>query len=452
MKTIYPNSNPNPNLTLFLKRALLLACFIWPFYMNAQNLITNSGFDGGSTTGWSSSCSMEVYPENTYGGSSSTNYATEIDKERCLDQTICVMPGVTYNLSFKGTRRIDASTPNTVGVAIKVTGVSSGNIYVSQSKNYSNTSFAWTTQTYSFAVASSSTDRKVTLHIEDNNNHSTYGVIMDDIELHPSSDMTISGTTAATVGSSYNYSVVNSPSSGITYNWNNGADATPATSTAASPLVSWSVAGNKSMSVAISNNTCVVTSLSASILVTGVLPLNFTSFTGNMNNNKAMLTWTTANEVNNSYFVVERSVNGRNYDSVGRVQTAAVAGANSYSFSEVNNNSISYYRIRQVDIDGGYTYSSVITLKNAGGNHDVAVYPSIATTTVQYAITNDRQAEAIVQVFNITGEPVLSRKEMLLQGSNLKTLTVTQLPAGAYWLRLHIPATGFTTVKQFQKQ
>ena len=428
---------------------LIIASLFLPVFVSAQNLITNSSFSNGST-GWTSTCTVEINPETIYGGSNAANNVTEIDVETCIDQNVCIMAGVTYTLSFKGSRRTAGSTASSVGITIKIKGVNSNTTYVNQNKSYNNTSFSFSTQTYTFTVPANSTDKNVNIHIQDNNNHATYGVILDDIELHPQTDMAITGSTTAVVGASYNYSVSNSPSSGITYNWSMGANATTASSTSATPSTSWSATGNKNLSVSISNSTCVVTSLSAAVVVSGVLPVTFTNFTGVIKDNKAALTWSTAREENNNYFIIERSVNGRAYDSVGRVQAGATT-SNTYSFTENNTNAISYYRLKQVDISGTYVYSTVITVKNTGSNQEMTVYPTQATSTIQYVVSNNAQAMATVQVISITGQPVISQRESLQQGVTIRSLNVSNLATGTYILKLQIPATGVTAIKQFQK-
>jgi hypothetical protein len=353
-------------------------------------------------------------------------------------------------LSFRATRRIDASTPNNPGIAIKVRGVTTNYNYVNQTKSYNNTTFSWTTETFTFTVPANSSDKSVNLHIQDNNGHSTYGVIMDDIEMHPQTALAISGNASAVVNSTNAYAVSNSPSSGISYNWNFGANATPATSTAATPATKWTTIGSQPVTVDISNASCLVTTLSTTVMVTGSLPLNFTSFTGIIKNNKAALSWSTTNEVNNKFFIVERSLNGRNFDSVGQVQ-AGNNTSNTYSFNENNTNATSYYRIKQVDINGSYTYSSVITLKNTGSSKDVTVYPTQATSTINYVLSSEAPATVTVQVYNITGQPVISQQATLMQGLNVRSVNVSGLVVGSYVLRIQIPATGDNLVKQFSK-
>ncbi|WP_166437259.1 T9SS type A sorting domain-containing protein [Niastella caeni] len=443
--TLYP-SKQNRSTP---KISMIIAGLLMPLFLSAQNLTTNSSFNSG-TTGWTNTCTVEIYPETTYGGTNASNNVTEIDKETCIDQDVCIMPGVTYVLSFKGTRRTAGGAPSSVGINVKIKGVNTGTTYINQDRNYNNTTFNYTTQTYAFTVAANSNDRKINIHIKDNNNHTTLGAILDDIELRPQTELAISGSTSALVGATYNYAVSNSPAAGITYNWSMGANATNASSTSATPSTGWTTAGNKTMSVSISNSSCVVTSLSAAVVVSGVLPVTFTNFTGIIKDNKAALTWSTGREENNSHFIIERSANGRTYDSVGRVQAGSNI-SNTYTFTENNTNAISYYRLKQVDISGTYMYSSVVTLKNTGSSREMTVYPAQATSTVQYVISNNAQATATLQVFNLAGQSVMSQKEVLQQGVNIRSLNVSQLATGTYILKLQVPATGVTAIKQFQK-
>lgn len=206
-------TTPNPSKTNLSKIVLIIASMLLPVFVSAQNLVTNADFSNGSTS-WAGSCSVEINSETVYGGSNASNYVTEIDKETCIDQNVCIMTGVTYNLTFRGARRTIGGAPSTVGISIKIKGVNSGTTYVSEDKNYSNTSFNFSTQTYTFTVPANSSDRNVNIHIQDYNNNSILGVILDAVELHPQSDMAISGTTSAAIGVTYNYSVSNSPYSG----------------------------------------------------------------------------------------------------------------------------------------------------------------------------------------------------------------------------------------------
>jgi hypothetical protein len=107
--------------------------------------------------------------------------------------------------------------------------------------------------------------------------------------VRPLTELFINGASDAVLNSTYNYFVSNSPASGISYNWNMGANATTATSTSATPSTKWTTTGNKNISVAISNGTRVVATLTKTVAVAGALPVTFTNFTGLIKDNKAAL-------------------------------------------------------------------------------------------------------------------------------------------------------------------
>lgn len=95
----------------------------------------------------------------------------------------------------------------------------------------------------------------------------------------------------------------------------------------------------------------------------GVLPVTITSFSAAQKNNAVQLNWSTVNEINNDYFSIERSSDNKNFTGIGTVysQQAAGDGQQQYSFTDDHPlTGTSYYRLKQVDKDGKFTYSKII--------------------------------------------------------------------------------------------
>ena len=101
-----------------------------------------------------------------------------------------------------------------------------------------------------------------------------------------------------------------------------------------------------------------------------ILPLSLISFTVAKQNNTAQLSWQTANEVNTSYFDIQRSTNGIDFTTVGKITAKGNSSTNNnYSFADDVSASVSgklYYRLTIVDKDGAFSYSSIqyITIDN----------------------------------------------------------------------------------------
>lgn len=164
-----------------LPKLLTITVLVASFAVSAQtNLVVNPGFTNG-TQGWSTNCSIEINPEHVYGGVSS-NPVSEIDIERCLHQEVATSAGAIYDFSFKAGRR-QGSTPATVGITVIVTGVPSGTVYINQNRTYTNTSWALTTENFSFTVPANTTDTRVRIEFSNYLTTGTYGTLIDDISL-----------------------------------------------------------------------------------------------------------------------------------------------------------------------------------------------------------------------------------------------------------------------------
>lgn len=159
--------------------ALALLVFNAGLLQAQTNLVQNPGFTNG-TQSWSTSCSIEINPETVYGGSDATNKVTEIDKERCLYQDIIITPGTQYNFSFKAARR-QSGAPATVGLTVKITGRQSGTQYINANKTYTQTSWYYITENFSFTIPSNATDTRIRISFTNYLTGGTYGTLIDDI-------------------------------------------------------------------------------------------------------------------------------------------------------------------------------------------------------------------------------------------------------------------------------
>lgn len=93
-----------------------------------------------------------------------------------------------------------------------------------------------------------------------------------------------------------------------------------------------------------------------------ILPVKLLLFNGeNVNNEKTLLQWKVAEEINLSQYEIERSVDGINFNKIGK---RSDVGKLQYEYYDAQPNSgVNYYRIKAIDRDGKYQYSSIITVK-----------------------------------------------------------------------------------------
>ena len=187
------------------------------------------------------------------------------------------------------------------------------------------------------------------------------------------------------------------------------------------------------------------------------LPVKLTSFTANVESNDVLLRWTTASEQNNQGFEVERSVDGKVFEQVGFVKGAGSSNeVTSYrlldneAFAKTNAN-VLYYRLKQVDVDGKETYSTIVSVNiNTENTNSMSVYPNPFTTDYAISLTANADAKATVELFNIQGKQVNVQTKNITKGFNVLQVTnIEALHSGIYFVKVTI--NGETQVMKLVK-
>lgn len=183
---------------------------------------------------------------------------------------------------------------------------------------------------------------------------------------------------------------------------------------------------------------------------TSTLPVELISFKcGLLNKTAAEITWATASEINNDHFEIERSADGTNYEYIGTIDGQLNSTQyHSYSFTdETALPGISYYRLKQVDNNTGFTYTAPCTLINGNGDDNILVYPSPATHTVtlDFSLSSKKRPDTFI-LMNSLGKPVTAPA---VYTNDKITMDVTALENGIYFLELN---TGKKLVKKIAVQ
>ena len=161
-----------------------------------------------------------------------------------------------------------------------------------------------------------------------------------------------------------------------------------------------------------------------------------------------MLRWETATERDNRYFAIERGTDGNTFREIG--QTPSLGNSRSpqtYTYTDrAPLRGINYYRLRQVDTDGRYTYSPVVTAVMEGAFVQLA--PSATTDVLRLTATEPGEETRTWQIFDTAGR--LLQSGIWEAESVQHELSVSDLPQGHYTLRLTAGQSA-PTVLRFQK-
>jgi hypothetical protein len=171
------------------------------------------------------------------------------------------------------------------------------------------------------------------------------------------------------------------------------------------------------------------------------VPVELSSFTSTIINNSVNLNWSTASEINNQGFEVERNKTG-NWERIGFVQgKGSTVAFSSYSFEDKNLLPGKYsYRLKQIDFDGSFEYhqlSSEVIIEAAKSFSVSQNYPNPFNPVTKISFNIPEAGKVKLNVYNVLGNEVatLVNNEMNA-GSHSVTFNAADLSSGVYYYRI----------------
>lgn len=170
-----------------------------------------------------------------------------------------------------------------------------------------------------------------------------------------------------------------------------------------------------------------------STLITNIFPLTWGSFKAQKEGKIALLKWTTLQERNTAQFVVERSLNGTSFESIGTVKASGNSNSlKSYMLNDATPaKGINYYRIRQVDNDGKYSYSEVRSLTFENVNSGISITPNPAKDKIAITVPGNKKPLQVL-IYSTKGEKVGT---FIISGEYNK-INLPVYPSGVYFVTI----------------
>lgn len=160
----------------------------------------------------------------------------------------------------------------------------------------------------------------------------------------------------------------------------------------------------------------------------GLLPLELNDFKVQQTSNGSnLLTWNTMHESNTSHFEIQRSLDGQNFTTVGKVTAAGESNVlRSYSYADHASNSATwYYRLLNADKDGKQTYSTVVKVKAATTeNAATSLFVSTSQARLQFQTAGVR----MVRIYNLQG----AMQQQIKTNEAVVTVNISNLSSGNY--------------------
>jgi len=167
------------------------------------------------------------------------------------------------------------------------------------------------------------------------------------------------------------------------------------------------------------------------------VPVRLVSFKANAENKVVSLIWYTENEINNAGFQIERSKDGVAFEAIGFLKASITTNGQYRFIDEHPISNITFYRLKQMDNNGAYTFSSIVAINILVKTAQLNVFPNpIKKGTQQLQLQSNLDAGTYpIKITNEAGKYVFSNAVYLNQSQSTLLLPKT-LTKGIYWLQI----------------
>jgi trimeric autotransporter adhesin len=170
------------------------------------------------------------------------------------------------------------------------------------------------------------------------------------------------------------------------------------------------------------------------------LPLNLLTFKGSWQDNLAMLQWETSNEVNTSHFIIERSVDARNFTTIGKTDAAGNSNGQNYSFPDKDagmlNATILYYRLKMYDLNGTFSYSNIVSITVDPSAMVVNIYPNPVHSVIMAKLSLKKADNLNIQVTDMKGQAVYMATKYLGAGTSELQIDTRKWTSQVYSIKI----------------
>jgi hypothetical protein len=170
------------------------------------------------------------------------------------------------------------------------------------------------------------------------------------------------------------------------------------------------------------------------------LPVTLLDFTATLNGKVAQLKWTTVTEINTKNFIVQRSADGRSFESIGSVNAAGNSTQKtSYQFTdpEVLSKGVNkiYYRLQMTDKDGTSAFSKIAIINLTPNGKIFVIYPNPVKDKL-FATSSASLNDAEIRITDQNGKVVYSQQMRGIQAGVQKWINVANLGKGVYYVQI----------------
>lgn len=169
------------------------------------------------------------------------------------------------------------------------------------------------------------------------------------------------------------------------------------------------------------------------------LPIELISFSGENKGPINLLSWSTSKEVNNDRFEIEKSDDGISFEPLTVVSGAGNSSQNKEyeHIDQLPYNGITYYRLKQYDYSGLYSYSEIIAINKNENINSVSVYPNPAKDYLHIKLNLFNKTDLQIDIYNVSGKLYYSQISSIEKGNHTIGIEVFDFAPSVYFIKVY---------------
>ncbi len=182
------------------------------------------------------------------------------------------------------------------------------------------------------------------------------------------------------------------------------------------------------------------------------LPIELLSFDAVLNESVVDISWVTASEVNNDYFTLERSQDAFYFSPIDTIDGSGTTSAQIHYYRTDHNplQGVSYYRLKQTDFNGLFSYSNTISV-NFTGIEIIAALPNPAVESVTFIINTSEDMDATYSITDVEGRLAKKERVMFSKGITVLKIDITSLAQAVYIIKIVSDDNKYYSSKHFMR-
>lgn len=172
--------------------------------------------------------------------------------------------------------------------------------------------------------------------------------------------------------------------------------------------------------------------------LSAALPVSLVHFSAQAVDQEVQLNWQTVSETNNAFFTIERSTDSQHFEEVLRVEGAGNSETllDYTAYDKEPYTGVSYYRLKQTDLDGRFSYTKMIGVRILEGN-ELHLFPNPTSGIVFIKVNCELTEPLVIEVRNTLGELIFMTEKKPNNSSCIHQVDLSGLEKGLYFIKAH---------------